>query len=978
MNNQTDLQTELQQSAIDSQIAALNFGEVGQAEAFNFLVRNPKRRNDGRLTDGHLRTYRLFAMGGWLCHGIDPLTMQPGEWGCLKPYNPRIDEIKRKAIKYEHPHGQPTEVFCLRVTWECGRKIAARAGLEAQYLERMDSAASPYDEDRDFWQWVKDTPEIAIVPTEGSKKAASLLSAGYCAIGLPGIYGGYRAQREGQPCLPYLIPQLKVFTQPGREFVFAFDRDTNPKTIAAVRQATDKTGRLLERSGCKVSVMAWTHAHKGVDDLIYHAGAAVLDAIYADRLSLDNWRLQGNFSLDRYDAVRINSRYLDPAVGPDKLEGKIVGVKSAKGTGKTEWLARQVERYINDGRGVLILTHRVQLAQALAERLGIPHVSEVWQHGQLLGFSLCVDSLHGNSQVKFDPTVWEGAAVVIDEAEQVIWHLLNSNTCQGKRAEILANFGVLLQTIAATGGTVFLTDADLSANTIEYVQKLTGGMPLWLAINDYKPVAGKRTLTLHKSPADLLAAVITDINAGKNIILHCSAQNVKSKWSAQNLETAIGLACPDISTLRCDSDTVADKEHPAYGIVNHLGDLRQYRVVIATSVIETGVSIEGNHFDAVYSLANGVQTVDAVCQTIERVRSDVPRHMAITTGGIGWIGNGGSNPRQLIASQKQVAKFNIAALSQQDAALQLDEMEACHVLAWANYAAKTNAEFRGYKLNIITKLEREGYEIVDCATVGVASLLENRHQENWDECLDEIRDANYTQQRQEIRDTPTPDEVELQRLKKQRGKTKAERLALAKGKLVERYGTDEITDDLIVKDDGGWYPKIHLHYYLIIGREFAAAKDRDRLQSIAHEDRALPMDINRACISGKLQILDALNIKQFFGEDKVFTAENLADWHEWVQRYRGAIKDALGLSISTESNPIQTAQRLLGLFGLRLTYIDQVREGGSRVRRYAGVDRDFDDGRSEIFERWFERDLAARHTIANKSIERGGVTEVAC
>ena len=456
----------------------------------------------------------------------------------------------------------------------------------------------------------------------------------------------------------------------------------------------------------------------------------------------------------------------------------------------------------------------------------------------------------------------------------------------------------------------------------------------------------------------------------KNIILHCSAKDVKSKWAAQNLEVAIGQTCPGVSTLCCDSDTVADKEHPAYGIVNRLGDLRRYQVVIATSVIETGVSIDGNHFDAVYCLANGVQTVDAVSQTIERVRSDVPRHMAITTGGIGWIGNGSSNPRQLIASQKQVAKFNLAALSQQDAALQLDEMEACHVLTWANYAAKTNAEFRGYKLNIITKLEREGYEIVDCAP--------DRHQENWDECLDEIRNANYTQQRQDIIDTPAPDEVELQRLKKQRGKTKAERLKLAKGKLVERYGTDEITNELIVKDDGGWYPKIRLHYYLTIGREFAATKDRDRLQSLAHEDRALPMDINRSCMSGKLQILDALNIKQFFGEDKVFTADSLAEWHEWVQRYRGAIKNTLGLSISAESNPIQTAQRLLGLVGLQLTYINQVREGGSRVRRYAGVEQDFDDGRSEIFERWFERDLAKCHTTANRYVEQGGVTEVAC
>ena len=149
MQNSQELQSELQQSAIDPQIATLNFGEVGQTEAFAFIVRTAKRRNDGRLTDGHLRIYQQFATGGWLCRGIDPLTMQPSEWGCLKPYTPRIDEIKRKAIKYEHPHGQPTELFCLRVTWEIGLKIAIKSGLESEYIERM-GVANPKSEDRDF------------------------------------------------------------------------------------------------------------------------------------------------------------------------------------------------------------------------------------------------------------------------------------------------------------------------------------------------------------------------------------------------------------------------------------------------------------------------------------------------------------------------------------------------------------------------------------------------------------------------------------------------------------------------------------------------------------------------------------------------------------------------------------------------------------------------------------------------------------
>lgn len=240
-------------SAIDKDIVELNFRSVTQTEAFSLLVSNLDRRNDGRLTDRHLRTFERLEAGGWICTGINPLTMDLGDWGCLKPNQPRWDETKQKHIKYEHPHGVATELFCLRVTYRLGLKIAKTQGfiMEAQYLDRMVDV-DPASEDRGFWNWVRDTPSLKITITEGAKKTASLLSAGCLAIGLPGIFGGYRSKINGVDCLPFLIRPLEVFMAEGREIVFCFDQDTNPNTIANVNIAIDKTGRLVERKGCKV------------------------------------------------------------------------------------------------------------------------------------------------------------------------------------------------------------------------------------------------------------------------------------------------------------------------------------------------------------------------------------------------------------------------------------------------------------------------------------------------------------------------------------------------------------------------------------------------------------------------------------------------------------------------------------------------------------------------------------------------------
>ncbi|TRU23662.1 MAG: hypothetical protein EWV81_15725 [Microcystis aeruginosa Ma_SC_T_19800800_S464] len=46
--------------------------------------------------------------------------------------------------------------------------------------------------------------------------------------------------------------------------------------------------------------------------------------------------------------------------------------------------------------------------------------------GSLLGYVLCIDSLHGKANPRFNPNDWENTTIIIDECEQVFWHLLNS------------------------------------------------------------------------------------------------------------------------------------------------------------------------------------------------------------------------------------------------------------------------------------------------------------------------------------------------------------------------------------------------------------------------------------------------------------------------------------------------------------------------------------------------------------------------
>ncbi|NJL51769.1 MAG: DUF3854 domain-containing protein [Hydrococcus sp. SU_1_0] len=150
-----------------------------------------------------------------------------------------------------------------------------------------------------FWEWVLAHPEIPLVVTEGAKKVGAILTAGYVAIALPGIFNGYRQPKDEwgrSSALPSLIPQLEVLAEGGRDIYFAFDQDTKPKTIANVNTAITKTGKLLAKKGCKVKVITWSQPEKGVDDLIATHGEDAFHTAYNTAEDLETWLTRQSLS----------------------------------------------------------------------------------------------------------------------------------------------------------------------------------------------------------------------------------------------------------------------------------------------------------------------------------------------------------------------------------------------------------------------------------------------------------------------------------------------------------------------------------------------------------------------------------------------------------------------------------------------------------------------------------------------------------
>jgi hypothetical protein len=242
---------------------------------------------------------------------------------------------------------------------------------------------------------------------------------------------------------------LKHFATQGRQVNICFDQDNKPETVQRVRTAISRMGRLLVNEGCSLRVIDLPFGQeKGVDDFIVAKGQPAFDALYNTAVALELWEIK-LFTLLTYPlAIALNQRFLDHLLIPSGE--KLIILKAPKGTGKTQWLSTEVAKAHDLGRRVLIITHRIQLGEALCDRFGVNYVTEVRTNetGTLLGYGVCVDSLHQESQARFNPNDWFNDVIIIDECDQVFWHLLNSGTeVQKRRVSVLKNLKQLVQNV---------------------------------------------------------------------------------------------------------------------------------------------------------------------------------------------------------------------------------------------------------------------------------------------------------------------------------------------------------------------------------------------------------------------------------------------------------------------------------------------------------------------------------------------------
>jgi hypothetical protein len=904
------------------------------------------------------------------------------DWGCFKPDRPKEDYQKPgKFIKYEHPAQVGTRAFWLRVPLSIWKRIAKRYKLALPENIIIDSNGEALG----FWAWVLKHPEIPVIIVEGAKKAGCLISHSFVAIALPGIYGGYRSKdAQGNKIAPYLIPDLKAISQKKRPVYICYDRDLKPSTIRNVNIATSQLGRLFQAEGCDVKIISLPGLEKGVDDFILARGEEAFEKLYDSALPLVLWQTSLFKQLSHEPDVVISTKYLGNVSVPD--DAKLVVFKAPKGSGKTAAISALCEEAYKKRQPVIVLTYREQLGRELARRFKLPYKTEIHQtpEGKLYGFALCVDSAHPQSEVRFVGDSWHNALIIIDECESVIWHTLNSSTCTKNRLPIMSELQALFTKALSNDslGRVVLADADLSDLSIDFIRGMAGQKDLqpYVISSDYKSETGTKIFN-YQSPVELYSSLVKRITDGGKHIIFTGGQRTKSKWGTQNLQKDLRKQFPSQKILVIDKDTVADPQHPAYGCIDNLNAvLLEWDIVIASPIIESGVSIDlYNYFAGVWSFSPGVVPTNNVRQVLARVRdTKVPRHICLPERGLptSFIGNGAVSPAALRNGELKKAQANFNSLL--NAGVTVDESGSfeSNTIAleiWLKMASRNNSGFNHYRKTILADLEANG-----CIIANVGSHLDEFNKKALSKVMGESRDELTVEEAQKIVEAQPPDsQTQYEKLKAQKTKTPAERHSQINYEIQQRYLTSP-TADLVLKDGDGWYPKVRLHYYLTIGKQYLSNRDGKKFADISVDGRSWIPDTNRVLLSNKVKALEVLGVDKLLTPGVDWTADS-PEVQQIVEKALICAKDIklfLGVTVQANNSPMAIVQELLNqTVGFKLSqpakgetqFIEKGIDSQGKRERVRIYNFICPDDRGEVFDRWLLQDagVSVRETVSS-------------
>jgi hypothetical protein len=673
----------------------------------------------------------------------------------------------------------------------------------------------------------------------------------------------------------------------------------------------------------------------GLDDLLAAAGPEALDRALADtgpRAVLP--------SLKRVaDQTAPAGQWLaDGAPFPTTEAAPLLVVAAPMGTGKTEAIATALAPLAGVGVPVLMPSHRKALGQAAAERVGVPWCPAPGSDERLQGVAGCWDSWCPDSGLQISGHGWSGGALVLDEWAQACEHLLLSSGTQlaKRRGAVLRTAADQLPRMRQT----VAMDAQMPEWAVRLLERLSGRRA-WLIRSEHKPMQGRplqcpEGFETPKAAADAFRAQWAElVAAGRPFLCWTSAQKAGSKNAPQTLAELHRQRVPGARVGVIDSTT---PEAAARLAADPDGFAAGLDALYVSPSISSGVSFASWKPAAVIALAGGRIAPEHAAQALARVRCpEVPAYLFAPErcpGAALRVGSGATNPQQLIADLRAVADPLLGQLEGGDA-------EGIWLDAWAELGAHRNRQRFAYRATIAGLLEREGWERQapgpePCAAAGAQATAD----------LEAIALAALAAEDQAVIDAPVLTNQQAAELGKRRKLEPADRAALDRHRLSERWGLQDAQPSmaLIDADRDGLRDRLRLGWLLTTPEALALVPARDQAAVDALDPLGRPFEPDRlrVAIAPRITALQALGLPallQRFAAGEVIAATDPAvvALHATATAHRQQLAAATGCSPGVKATG--TLRALLRAVGWELK-----RDGRIKAR---GSDRDAYQYRAE-------------------------------
>lgn len=594
------------------------------------------------------------------------------------------------------------------------------------------------------------------------------------------------------------------------------------------------------------------------------------------------------------NAKRVNQRYLDIELPSTKA----VVVRSAMGTGKTVWLSKLTRSY--EG-AVINLAHRVALLKSLSERLALDFylsqpAAAIAKSDRL---AITLESLH-----KIDRERRYGL-LIIDEVEQVLHHLVSSDTTKQSRREILEYIRFLI----ARAEKVVVTDADAGSLAVEFLKLFLPEHDITVVVNTYRK-PGERVLRYESEDA-LLAAMVERFKAGKKLYVAVNSTKRPVTY-AQLLREAV----PGSQVMHINGENSGDAE--VQDFVAAINDrVQELDALVVSPSLGTGVSIDAEHFDEVFLVGFGnVNTHRDLAQALSRVRS--PR------GGIihSWVSPLSAGKEE---NAERLRQWAITNYRETETLVKFDDetgeaiaLEPTYLRLWSLVTSARHRSLNALAVSFYAQMETIGHSVEDAPKADEDAVRAVKA------AYKEARDAGSAASAAAIVSARLLNDLEYLEAKEKRVLTEAERASFQKTRLTRTYGVapEEVTAALVQADDDGLYTQM-TNLAALLDPEYAQRADQREAKVHAADRRLFTLTSEL-----RAEILRLGGVDLSRPGERITPTEGFSCWAEQnAERIQRVLGVKVGGDIRT--SPLKLVGKVLAQLGLAL---ETRRQGGGPER----------------------------------------------